>query len=580
MKIREESLARIASGAGYDVLIVGGGVNGVAVLRELALNGVSALLVDRADFCKGATSASSRMAHGGLRYLENREFKLVAESARERNLLLKYAPHFTRPLEVVVPLSHYLKGLPSSVLRFLGLSSRGGPLSVAGLKGALCLYEFLGRVDKVLPSHRTRLRRAAFPKGLSARYRAVISYFDARIRNPEALVMEMIEDALRASRNVACLNHVDWTFDGDAVAITDRLSGHRASLRPKLVVNAAGAWVDQVNRALGLTTAYIRPVKGAHLIVRHDELHRRMAGRAFYFDDGTGRMVICYPLDRTILLGTTEIQVASPDDDRVTAAETRYLTGALSGLFDDIEVTEANVVAVTTGIRPLQAGGDASVNRAQRDHLIAEDRLGSGQTVLSLIGGKWTTFRAFGEQAGDRIFELLSVTRKVGSRRLRYPGAAGLGPDGDSGQVGGQDGHQDGRRDLVNRLRDAHAMAPARARDLVDRYGAVALEVAAFCALSADAPIASLPDYTEREVRWLIERRAALFLDDLLLRRTQIVLDGFCTEAVIRDLGLCLARVRGLDAAWAEGEIARCLAMPTILPQPAAARSTLEVRHG
>ncbi|MCZ4088689.1 FAD-dependent oxidoreductase [Sinorhizobium psoraleae] len=92
MRIREESLARIASGAGFDVLVIGGGVNGVAVLRELALNGVSALLVDRADFCKGATSASSRMAHGGLRYLENREFKLVAESARERNLLLKYAP--------------------------------------------------------------------------------------------------------------------------------------------------------------------------------------------------------------------------------------------------------------------------------------------------------------------------------------------------------------------------------------------------------------------------------------------------------------------------------------------------------
>lgn len=568
MKIREESLARIASGEGFDVLVVGGGVNGVAVLRELALNGVSALLVDRADFCKGATSASSRMAHGGLRYLENREFKLVAESVRERNLLLKYAAHFTRPLEVVVPLSHYLRGLTGSVLRFLGLTGRSGPLSAAGLKGALCLYEFLGRVDKVLPSHRTRLRRASFPKGLSARYRAVISYFDARIRNPEALVMEMIEDAMQASQNVACLNHVDWTFEGDTVAISDRISGQTARLRPKIVVNAAGAWVDQVNRTLGLSTAYIRPVKGAHLIVRHDELHRRMAGRAFYFDDGTGRMVICYPLDRTILLGTTEIQVDSPDDDRVAAAEVSYLSGALSGLFDDIDVTADNVVAVTTGIRPLQAGGGASVNRANRDHLIAEDRLGSGQPVLSLVGGKWTTFRAFGEQASDRIFQLLSVKRRVDSRRRPYPGAAGLGPDGK------------GRQDLVNRLCSVHATPPARASDLVDRYGAVALDVAAFCNLSADFPISSLPDYTEREVRWLIETRAALFLDDLLLRRTQIVLDGRCAPAVVRDFGLCLAGVRGLGSAWAESEIARCLAMPTILPLKAAEARTQEVRHG
>ena len=122
-------------------------------------------------------------------------------------------------------------------------------------------------------------------------------------------------------------------------------------------------------------------------------------------------------------------------------------------------------------------------------------------------------------------------------------------------------------------------MTPARAAALVDRYGAVALEVASFCDLSADPPLASIPDFTEREIRWLIERRAGLFLDDLLLRRTQIVLDGRCTEAVVRDVGLCLARVRGLDAAWAEREIARCLAMPTICPQTGNG-SMPERRHG
>lgn len=568
MNIREESLSRIASGTGFDVLIVGGGVNGVAVLRELALNGISALLVDRADFCRGATSASSRMAHGGLRYLENREFKLVAESARERNLLLKYAPHFTLPLEVVVPLSHYLRGMPGSILRFLGLSNRSGPLSAAGLKGALYLYEFLGRVDKVLPPHRTAFQRAAFPKGLATRYRAVISYFDARIRNPEAMVMEMIEDAMHVSETVACLNHVRWAHSVDGFIISDSITGQTVQVRPKLVVNATGAWVDQVNQALGLKTAYIRPVKGAHVLLRHDELHRRMNGRAFYFDDGTGRMVICYPLDRTILLGTTEIQVANPDDDTVAVSETRYLTAALSGLFDDIDITEKNIVAVTTGIRPLQAGGDTSVNRANRDHLIAEDRLSSGQPLLSLVGGKWTTFRAFGEQTCDRILQRLSNVRRADTRRRSYPGAVGVAP-----------GHT-GRQEFTSRLTAAFHLTQERADILFARYGAVAERVAAFCNAGTDAPTASLGDFTEREVRWLIEQRATLFLDDLLLRRTQIVLDGRCTEAVVREFGALLAQVRGLGTAWAEQEIARCLAMPTVLPPQTVGTQMQGVHHG
>ncbi len=185
MRIREESLTRLASGEGFDVLILGGGVNGVAVLRELALNGVSALLIDSGDFCRGATGASSRMAHGGLRYLENREFKLVAESARERNRLLNHAAHFTRPLEVAVPLPTFLRGLPGSILRFLGFDWKGSTFSTAGLKIALTLYEYLGREGRALPRHKTVLARGKFPRGLARRYKAVVSYFDARIRNPK-----------------------------------------------------------------------------------------------------------------------------------------------------------------------------------------------------------------------------------------------------------------------------------------------------------------------------------------------------------------------------------------------------------
>ena len=136
-----------------DVLILGGGVNGVATLRELALNGVSCVLIDTGDFCQGASSALSRMAHGGLRYLEGREFRLVAESARERNRLIANAGHLVKPLEIVVPLEHLFGGFGRAVLRFLGFTRFGGPLSLAALEGALRLYEIFGRREHPLPSH-------------------------------------------------------------------------------------------------------------------------------------------------------------------------------------------------------------------------------------------------------------------------------------------------------------------------------------------------------------------------------------------------------------------------------------------
>lgn len=553
--MREESLTRLASGQVFDVLILGGGVNGVAVLRDLALNGVSALLIDRSDFCKGASSASSRMAHGGLRYLENREFKLVAESTRERNLLLKHAPHFTEPLEVVVPLQTYFHGLLGSIARFLGFETEAARLSAVGLKGALYIYEFLGRVEKALPSHRALFSRDSFPAHLDSRYRAIISYFDARILNPEALMLEMLEEALEENPRAACLNHVRWSKnDAGQIEIEDKVSGRRFTLAPRLIVNASGAWVDQVNAFLGLETGYIRPVKGAHLVIRHDELFRRMAGRAFYFDDGAGRMVISYPLDRTILLGTTELQVRNPDDEDIAREEIDYLIGSVSKLFEDITVDRRHIVAMTTGIRPLQNGGDEkSANRANRDHRIAGDRL--GQTpVLSLIGGKWTTFRAFAEQSTDRILSILQIERKVSTRDRDYSGAQGLQ------RLAG------GREAFAVRLGGDFELPAQRALDLTRRYGAVAQNVASHCAAGADSPLETLPDFTVREVDWLVQHRAVIFLDDLLLRRTQLVLDGRCTQAVVRELGALLARLRKLDPSWGEAEVARCLAMETILP--------------
>ena len=524
-----------------EVLVIGGGVNGVGVLRDLALNGVTAALIDSGDFCGGASGASSRMAHGGLRYLEGREFKLVAEAARERNLLLHDASHVVRPLEIVVPLQYRVRGLGSALGRFAGLTRRPGPLSLVALKGALALYERFGAVRRALPPHSVRLSREQYDPGHPPWVRAVVSYYDGQILNPESLVLEMLEDAA-VRPGICAINHVAWQADGrGGIDIRDRLGARRTTLRPRLIVNAAGAAIDQVNHALGIAGRLVRGVKGAHLLLRNPRLQARMAGRAFYFDDGAGRMVICLPVGNCVLMGTTEVETADPADHSVAAEEVDYLLAALGRLFTDITPRRDEVVAVTSGIRPLQAS-EGNATQAARDHALAESRHGA-LPVISLVGGKWTTFRAFAEQATDRVLDHLGRTRQVGTAGLAYPGAAPVDTAG-----------------LAARL----SLPVARIETLVQRYGATASVVAALCQ-GQDAPLPFLPGYSQAEIAWLVQARMACTLEDLVLRRTTLVPSGELTEAGLRSLAVAMASILGHGEDWVAAEVAGATQDPRIL---------------
>jgi len=552
---RETNLDRLRSGTPFDVLVIGGGVNGAATFRDLSLNGVSTLLVDRRDFCAGASSASSRMAHGGLRYLEGREFRLVRESTRERNRLLLHAPHLVRPLGIVVPLETVVRGFGGSMARFLGVSRRPAALSLATMTSALAVYEAMGRAGRALPAFSLSLRPERTMPGLRRGTAALARYHDGLIESPEGLILEMIVEGVEANPASAALNHVAWEAEGGAFRVADEASGAKALVSPKVVVNAAGSAIDGVNRRLGLETALVRPVKGAHLVIRHAALTERLGGDAVYFDDGRGRMVIMVPLGETVLMGTTEIDVAG--DEPVTAAEVEYLVAAASALFDDVTVSASDVVAVTVGNRPLQAGkGDA--NAARRDHLVARHALpgAADVPVLSLVGGKWTTFRAFGEEAADAVLGSIQRRRTVETGERDYPGAAGFPRD---------------RAALAERVEataQRTGLTAARARALWDRYGAVAEAVADHCAAGKDAPLAAFPDHSRREIGWLCTRRAAVRLDDLVLRRTNLVLTGRMTRDALDELAGAMADALGRDEAWANGEAERCAAMPTILFRP------------
>ncbi|MCP1199586.1 glycerol-3-phosphate dehydrogenase/oxidase [Notoacmeibacter sp. MSK16QG-6] len=543
--MRCDSLRRLEALTRPEVVVLGGGVNGVATLRDLALNGVSCVLLDTGDFCAGASSASSRMAHGGLRYLEGREFRLVAESAQERNRLIAHAGHLVRPMEVVVPLDNIVSGFGSAVMRFLGLTKRSGPLSLLALEGALTLYESFGRREQPLPSHSISLRRSSFPKGLQPSVKAVARYFDGRISNPEGLILEMLGEALSTGDSVAALNHVHWSFDGSAFTVQDRFGSDSYVLKPSIVINASGSWIDRVNSALGCSTNYVRGVKGAHLVLDNPALKRRMNGKAFYYDDGAGRMVITLPVGNNVLIGTTEVETPDPEDREVSGTEVDYLLKAINGLFCDIEVERSQIVSVTTGIRPLRRGNGGSATSAARDHALEEDRVADSRLpVLSLVGGKWTTFRAFAEEAADRALSRLGKRRVISTAKRDYPGA-----------------------DLcvASEIATIGRLSIDRAEILLQRYGALARKVAEACRDSDNHLLAGAPAYSRAEIIWLIHARAACTVQDILLRRTQLTLGSGLRRETIEDVAQILLTETGRDPNDVDAEVHSALTDPRIM---------------
>jgi len=249
MRRREEMIERLRTEALPDILIIGGGINGVGTFRDLAAQNVPALLVEAGDFSSGTSAAPSRLIHGGLRYLETGEAALVRESLTERNLLLKNACHIVQPLPVWVPLRSWLGGTFGAIARFLKLTRTPGRKGAIPVKLGLMLYDAFGRTQQTMPDHRLLTRRQARAEMpvLAPDIRAVAEYYDARITHPERLVMELVADAeaeCPESLAVPYLKAIGQ--ENGRVTLRDMASGETFDVAPRLVINASGAWVDEV----------------------------------------------------------------------------------------------------------------------------------------------------------------------------------------------------------------------------------------------------------------------------------------------------------------------------------------------
>lgn len=532
-----------------DVLIVGAGINGVGTFRDMALNGVDVLLIDRGDFCSGASAASSHMAHGGIRYLENGEFRLVREAVQERNRMIENAPHIVRPLPTVVPMFKLFSGLLNAPFKFLNLLDKPAERGALVIKIGLIFYDTFTKAQGTVPPHKFEGRAKSlqkYPK-LSPDIKFTATYYDGQILSPERYTVDLVTDA--EADGGKALNYVSLAgFNGPNVTLRDELTGATFDLHPKLIINAAGPWIDPVNRALGFSNRYIGGTKGSHLVLDHPELREAIGRNEFFFENKDGRIVLIFPFYDKVIIGTSDIPIDDPDAVRCTPEEEQYFIDLVARVFPTIKVSREHIVFRFSGVRPLEYMKAKTTGQITRDHSIKEDRFGD-IPVYSLVGGKWTSYRAFSEQVTDKVLTLFGMRRKADTRKIAIGGGKDY-PLVGYAQV-----------EFIKKVADETGLGDLKPKALFERYGTRALEVARYLVAGSDEALKTLPGWTRREVEFLIEREKAVHVDDLLLRRSTLAWLGNVTRPLVEELSEIMGRALGWDSAQVNAEVERTLSL-------------------
>ncbi|UIP30615.1 MULTISPECIES: glycerol-3-phosphate dehydrogenase/oxidase [Photobacterium] len=538
---------RLPQDAHFDVVIVGGGINGISVYRELSLQGVKVLLVEKEDFCSKASAALSRMIHGGLRYLENGEFALVRESLAERNRLLANAPHYVQPLVTTIPIFSRWSGLFYALFNFTGLMDKPSRRGALVIKLGLWFYDFFTRRDQRLPRHRffSQSETAARWPQFDPAVACSADYYDAWISAPERLAMEVLSDTGEQSDSLACNYTELLSRDGQCFTLRDTLTGETVTVTADKLVNATGAWVDQTNDRLGLASGYLQGTKGSHIIVRHPELLAELDGHMVFYENPEGRVCILFPYYGNVLIGSTDIPVADLDAVTCTDEEIDYMLDSLKAVFPALVIQRQDIVYQFSGVRPLPSVKTSTTGQIPRSHALRVDSTQDDLVRLySLIGGKWTTFRAFGEEVADQILSDMAHPRRISTAER---------PIG-----GGRDFPQTDieRKAFTKAAQANYGLSDARAEVLLQRYGTQCLAVMAYLADGEDAMLISLPDYSRRELMYLIEHEAVCRSLDLLQRRTSVAIEGRIDNSVLAEVTELVAATLG----WNEQQTKQDLA--------------------
>jgi glycerol-3-phosphate dehydrogenase len=497
--------------ADFDVVIAGGGMAGAGIARDLALRGVSVALVEKGDFASGTTSRSSKLIHGGLRYLELLDFALVRESLRERETLQRLAPHLVRPLPFLVPIY------------------RDSAKSLIKVRIGLRLYDWLtpGRDRERYRVLRPHEARGLEPAIETEALRGAGYYFDDLLVYPERLCLENVLSAGRHGARVINYAEVEEVVRGAdgapaGVVARDLLTGRTATFRARVIVNATGPWVDRFRERAGVSERgrhVVRGTKGIHCLLP------RLTTRAIYHSTADDRMIFVIPWRDFSLVGTTDTDFEG-DLDRVHATrdEVAYLLREVRRVLPDPRVRPEQVAYTYAGVRPLSFEDGARASDVSREHKVVEEE---GGRFLSVTGTKLTCFRSLAEEVGDRVVRTLGRTAPGRTAHLTLDGA-----DDDASVV-------EGRAWLdVSPEASASGLSRATLETLVSLYGrgyAAVVTLAGKVPDGADRLCPSNPDIVA-QLYLAAQDEMAVSLQDVLLRRTGIGTSGCqgqdCAEAI------------------------------------------------
>ena len=522
----------------FDLLVIGGGINGCGIARDAAGRGLSVALAEMNDLAWATSSASTKLFHGGLRYLEYFEVRLVREALIEREVLLRAMPHISWPMRFVLP---YHAGMrfdsetPASRLLNTVMPWMKGRRPAWMIRLGLFMYDHLGG-RKILPGTST-LDLDGAPEGapLKEEFHKAFEYSDCWVEDSRLVVLNARDAQARGAQILVRTKVIAADRDkaGLTVTLEDQMSGERRQVRARMLVNAGGPWVGDIiaTKTRLNSSEGVRLVRGSHIVTRKLYDH----DKCYFFQGRDGRIIFAIPYERDFtLIGTTDKEHDDPSVKPVCTPEERDYLCAFASEYFRTPVTIDDIVWAYSGVRPLYDDGASSATAATRDYTLKVDDE-AGAPILNIFGGKITTYRRLAESAMERIAPYFSGLSGAWTAGVPLPGG---------------DFPVDGVNALTDKLAQAYPfLAAEQVTRLVRAYGTEAFAVLGDAKTQDDLGAAFGAGLSEREAAWLMDREFARTAEDIVWRRSKLGLRMAADDIEALDRWMEARREAGASAA-------------------------------